>query len=227
MSKKLFTVLCMYLVLVLLLLMLGVVRNADIGRVYKNKPVVETVIKTVIETVKSEPVIKIVYVEKTKTKYIELPIVKLLKMEEGFRSKPYFDRGFIAIGYGTLLYTRKDLKLRNFNIVIDEDLALKWMLRDINKKEILLNSVYNISRIYNKLSPDKKTILISMAYQMGVGDLLKFEKLWDALDKGNFNRAYKDALNSVWARQTPERADRHARVLRGESIKNVYSRYTR
>ncbi len=43
-----------------------------------------------------------------------------------------------------------------------------------------------------------------------------------ALSAGNYNRAANEALDSRWHKQTPVRAERHARVLRGESLDCVY-----
>jgi lysozyme len=53
-----------------------------------------------------------------------------------------------------------------------------------------------------------------MAYQMGVDGVLKFKKMMIALQAENYEAAYKEALNSKWAQQTPERAQRVALLIR-------------
>jgi lysozyme len=48
---------------------------------------------------------------------------------------------------------------------------------------------------------------------MGVNGLMKFRNLWAAIEPGNFQQAYLEALDSNWYRQTPSRAKRVASGL--------------
>jgi lysozyme len=77
------------------------------------------------------------------------------------------------------------------------------------------------SNIYNKLNTERQTILISMAYQMGYKGLMDFPKMWAALGQGDWFEASEQAKDSLWYRQTPQRAARHARVLEEGSL-SVY-----
>lgn len=49
-------------------------------------------------------------------------------------------------------------------------------------------------------------ILIEMAFQMGVAGLLKFRDLLGCCSRGDWAGARLAALDSLWARQTPQRA---------------------
>ena len=62
-----------------------------------------------------------------------------------------------------------------------------------------------------------------MAYQMGVTGLSKFKNMLTAVELGDFDEAANQALDSRWARQTPERATRHAEMLRVGEILPYYS----
>jgi lysozyme len=53
-----------------------------------------------------------------------------------------------------------------------------------------------------------------MMYQMGEQGLFEFRRMWTALDKLDFELAAQEALDSVWAKQTPDRAERIAEVIR-------------
>ena len=53
-----------------------------------------------------------------------------------------------------------------------------------------------------------------MAYNMGVPNLLGFEKMWAALAEGDYARAAAEALDSVYARELPVRAGRVAERMR-------------
>ena len=54
---------------------------------------------------------------------------------------------------------------------------------------------------------------MNMAYQMGVPGLLRFKKMLSALEAGDWKTAEKEALDSLWARQTPRRAREVASLL--------------
>ena len=59
--------------------------------------------------------------------------------------------------------------------------------------------------------------LANMAFQMGISGLIKFEKMFAALDEGDYNTAADEALDSLWARQTPNRAERVTDVIRSDA----------
>ena len=48
----------------------------------------------------------------------------------------------------------------------------------------------------------------NMTFQMGLGALLKFKKMLAALQARDYNAARREALDSAWAKQTPQRAKR-------------------
>lgn len=119
-------------------------------------------------------------------------IIEDLKHDEGFRGNPYTDtEGYLTIGYGTKLpLSRKEaevlLKMR-----LDET------IEDVNSRLSHLN-----------IRKEAWDILYNMAYQLGVGGLLKFKKMLKALEKQDYKTAAKEGLDSLWARQTPNRARR-------------------
>ena len=67
--------------------------------------------------------------------------------------------------------------------------------------------------VFNRLSQNRKEVLIEMAYQMGITGLLKFKNMIQALIGRNYDRASREMLDSKWARQTPGRANELARKM--------------
>lgn len=135
-------------------------------------------------------------------------IEKLLKIEEGFRPYAYQDSlGFWTIGYGTNID-------RNGGGLTEEE--CQWILeRRLEKLETVLNKELPWFSI---LDPVRHAVVLSMAYQMGVEGLLKFRRTLDAMQQGRYDLAADYMLQSRWATQTPERAQRAARAIRtGES----------
>lgn len=127
----------------------------------------------------------------------------LIKQEEGFRAYAYQDSlGFWTIGYGHLIDVRKGGQM-------DADLLLTQLQRDITRKAGFLNK--NI--VYNELGSYQQAALVSMAFQLGEAGINAFHEMWSKLAQRDYQGAAEAALNSDWAKQTPARAQREARML--------------
>lgn len=149
-------------------------------------------------------------------------ITKILEFEEGFSSRPYLcSEGYVTIGYGTKLYKAKGGNPEMFAITVDRDIAGKLLLKDVSSLEVRL-SQSKVGKVFDSLDSDRRIIIISMAYQMGVSGITDFESMWKHAASKNWERMADEAMDSVWAKQTPNRAGRHARVLAGESIISIY-----
>ena len=53
-----------------------------------------------------------------------------------------------------------------------------------------------------------------MAFQLGIDGLLKFKNTLNLIEAGDYETASKEMLNSLWAKQTPERAKRLSEQIR-------------
>lgn len=126
-----------------------------------------------------------------------------LKRDEGLRLKPYRDTvGKLTIGYG-----------RNLDDVgITEDEAEYMLEGDI---EHVLEQLDRTLPWWNDLNESRKRALVNMAFNLGIGGLLKFKKMLAALKAGDYEHAAVEALDSRWAKQVGQRADRIAELLKG------------
>ena len=126
----------------------------------------------------------------------------MIKMHEGFSATPYYDTAdppALTIGYGTnierISEAEGEMLLRyRYSIVIAELDRHKPQWR------------YFPSKVQNGLA--------DMAYNLGLPRLLKFVKMWAALEAGDFATAADEALDSKWARQVGNRADHIADEIR-------------
>lgn len=133
-------------------------------------------------------------------------IIDDLKRDEGFVPHAYKDHlGYLTIGYGFLIDKRKGGK-------IPQQVAEFWLeyLVDHRIDELL-------ERIpWMEYQPDDvQRALVNMAYQLGTNGLLKFKGMLEALKNGDRAKAAEEALDSLWASQTPQRAKRMADLIRG------------
>ena len=128
-----------------------------------------------------------------------------LKRHEGLVLHAYQDHlGFWTIGYGRLIDERRGGG-------ISEDEALILLRNDINKVERELRSRVTY---WHDLPPVKRQALLNMAFQLGVGGLMQFRRMWAAIARRDWDTAAREALDSRWAQQTPRRANEIAGMLR-------------
>ncbi|AZV46854.1 hypothetical protein C3L23_06080 [Nautilia sp. PV-1] len=129
----------------------------------------------------------------------DLMVTELIKKHEGFEGMPYNDSlGFPTIGYGTKLPITEE----EAEILLEY--RLKRMIRELIQKE----------SFFEKLPEDAQKVIADMTYQLGVGGVLKFKKMWTALKKGDYKKAADEMLDSRWAKQTPNRAKELAEIMR-------------
>lgn len=138
--------------------------------------------------------------------------VEIIKMEEGYRAHSYRDHlGKITIGIGFMIDPDEP-----GNIPIPENVSDLWMLDILRRRKVELD--LKISW-WKDLSEDRQVALMNMAYQLGVSGLMKFKNMLKALQEGRYDDASTEALDSRWAKQTPLRARRVAKILAGEKEK--------
>jgi lysozyme len=114
--------------------------------------------------------------------------------------KPYSDSvGKLTIGVG-----------RNLDDVgISETEALFLLANDI---ENITNKLQSIP-VFNTLSTNQQIALSDMAFNLGFHGILRFRKMWAALETSNYQLAGKEMLNSKWARQVPLRASELTKMI--------------
>lgn len=127
--------------------------------------------------------------------------VSQTKDDEGFRSKTYrCTAGKLTIGYGRNLEDRGLTKEEADYLLRNDITAVTKELQD------LIASWY-------QLTPPRQAVLINMSVNMGVGGLLKFRKMLAALDRHDYKTAAAEMLDSAYAKQVPNRANRLAQQM--------------
>lgn len=138
----------------------------------------------------------------------------LIGGEEGYRFFVYDDKtgepvvkGYTLVGNPTIGWGR--LLTKAAGISREEGNFLRQ--GDILRRRAELAEAFPW---FEQLSEGRKAVLVSMAYQMGVGGVKGFVKMVAAIERGDFLDASAEMLDSHWAKdQTPERADRAAKIM--------------
>jgi len=130
---------------------------------------------------------------------------KQLRRHEGFVSHAYKDSlGYLTIGYGRLIDKEK-------NGGITQDEAEYLLANDING---VYESLTHYLSFFKNLDAPRQAVLLNMAFQMGVHGLRQFKNTLRLIEAGNYNGAADNMLESLWAQQTPNRAQEMSTQMR-------------
>jgi len=165
--------------------------------------------------------------------------VHRLKREEGFSSEPYkCSMGYWSVGYGRNLETNpltkeEQVRITGYGNLTPDEVKAHFDKFPISKKDatyLLQNDITKVtleldSKIKNlETYPEAAiSVLIDMAFNMGVGGLMKFNnflealkdasKLTGVLRKKKYEEASKHMLDSLWARQVGIRAKKLSEII--------------
>lgn len=140
-----------------------------------------------------------------------------LRSEEGVIPYAYQDHlSYWTIGVGRLIDKRKGGRLTDAEINL-------LLANDIASKRAQLASDPDTAAAWSRVKGDpvRAVALLSMGFQMGVGasgkddaGLSGFDTSLALIAAGRFAEAATSMLKSQWAKQTPERAQRVAAMLK-------------
>tara|TARA_Y100001963_G_scaffold155540_1_gene247027 strand:- start:6955 stop:7359 length:405 start_codon:yes stop_codon:yes gene_type:complete len=124
-------------------------------------------------------------------------LIERIGENEGFRSKPYqCSEGVWTIGHGLTWLTEEE--------------SLHILSGRISQLHLKLGKQLDW---YDDLPPEICGVIIEMCFQMGTTGMLKFKKMIANMKDKNWKKASGEMLNSLWARQTPNRAKRLADIV--------------
>ena len=130
-----------------------------------------------------------------------MDVYDLIRRHEGLRLKPYVDtRGHLTIGYG-----------RALSIVgISGDEAEAMLHHDV------AGAMDSLSRLkwFAPLDEVRRAALVDMAFNLGWARMQEFGHFLDAMERGDFQAAAQEMMNSEWARQVGTRAQELSAMVR-------------
>lgn len=128
-----------------------------------------------------------------------------LRRDEGVKRHLYFDsEGYATIGVGRLIDGRRGGGLRDSEIE-------QLLANDITAT---LSELRNKIPWFGSLDKPRQGVLANMAFNLGVAGLLGFRKTLALVERGDYDAASVEMLDSKWARQVGQRAQRLAQQMR-------------
>ena len=125
----------------------------------------------------------------------------LIARHEGLRLKPYkCTAGKLTIGYGRNL-DAKGISTDEARTMLDADIRSAY--------DELVGRPW-----FDEQNNDRKAALMDMCFNLGLGGLMSFKKMIEALTNQDYDEAARQMLNSKWAVQVGRRAETLARIMR-------------
>ena len=136
-----------------------------------------------------------------------MTLIEKIKENEGFSNKVYEDTlGYSTVGYGFLLaaLTPDELALNGGKY---EPMSKETADKILNLKlEKLTAAVFATFDWLKEKPKNVQEVVIEMAYQLGVSKVKKFVTTMHHIRVSEYEAAYQSGMNSLWAKQTPNRA---------------------
>lgn len=124
-----------------------------------------------------------------------------IKTDEGLKLNTYIDTtGHLTVGWGRNL--RNGIRLDEAELMFQNDLA--QTVHELEQQSWYINQSENV-----------KNALINMNFNLGIEKLLEFKEMIEALKNKNYRAAAQAALNSLWAKQLPNRSKEVAVMIGG------------
>lgn len=129
-------------------------------------------------------------------------LINDLKRDEGFRKYPYKDTaGLLTVGYG-----------RNLEEVGISEEEAEILLK--NDASIAIAECHKLFPAFMLYDSARQDALANMMFNLGYSKLSKFKKMIEAIKHADWGTASYEALNSKWAKQVGERAERIAKLIK-------------
>lgn len=127
---------------------------------------------------------------------------------EGKINKIYKDSlGLKTFGVGHLVLDSDDLEE---GIEYSDEVVMEYFEKDF--KVAVADAHKYIDE--DTIPEDVFGVIIEMCFQLGYPRLCGFKKFKAALEEGNLEEAHVQMLDSRWAKQTPQRANQLAEIVR-------------
>jgi lysozyme len=128
-------------------------------------------------------------------------LIRQIRLHEGERLKPYrCTAGKLTIGVGRNLDDR-GITREESAMLLDGDIRL------------LEIELFRALPWASALDDVRQRVLLDMAFNLGLPGLLLFKRTLEAIRTGQYQQAATMMLDSLWARQVGQRAERLARMM--------------
>jgi lysozyme len=131
-------------------------------------------------------------------------IIEMLRLHEGVERYVYTDHlGYETIGVGRCIR-------KNVGLGLSDDEINYLLSNDVDRCVKELGASFSW---FSALNEARRDAMINLCFQLGLTKLLKFKNFLASMEEGDYEAASTHLLDSLYARQTPARADEVAEII--------------
>ena len=148
-------------------------------------------------------------------------LTKEITSDGGCVLEVYADHlGYKTVGIGHLVQARDPEWDMNIGEPITQTRADELFFQDINI--VLKECEERFHNNWRDWPEEVKLIIANMAFNLGLTRLVKFKKMFAAINKEDYNTAAKEGLDSRWAKQVYNRSRRLMNRLRDIDVTDKF-----
>ena len=140
-------------------------------------------------------------------------LLEMLKRHEGLNLFPYHcSAGALTIGYGHNIdaHPLPGASVQHLvNYGISKVGAHRLLELDV---DAVLTQLAQVTE-WQALNEVRQAVIADMTYNLGFAGVMKFERMWDAIERQLWTLAAKEMMDSKWARQVGSRAIRLSTMM--------------
>ena len=133
-------------------------------------------------------------------------LIKELIFDEGYKTETYEDHlGYLTLGVGHLVLDIDPEINQPIGTPVSEERIRDCLNNDI---DIVCNELDRNLSWWRGLNDNKQRVMVNMCFNLGCPRLSKFKKFLAAMEDNDFETAAKEMMDSKWATQVGNRAER-------------------
>jgi len=142
--------------------------------------------------------------------------LKSIEIHESFEPKPYID----PLAHEKIPADEFAIIKKNWHLLVP---TFGFGFTYITQKEAEIILQGRINQIttdlhmqewsFRDLPRSIKNVLVEMGFQLGLEGVIGFKKMWIAFEHDNYKEAAAEMRNSLWYKQTTNRAEELARIV--------------
>jgi lysozyme len=147
------------------------------------------------------------------SKEFRVRLKKEITSDEGQVLEVYKDHlGYPTVGVGHLILESDEEYGMGVGTPITQTRCDELLFQDLNT--VLKECEDRFHNNWRDWPEEVKLIIANMAFNLGLTRLVKFKKMFEALNEGDYKTASEEGLDSKWAKQVYNRAKRLMNRLR-------------
>ena len=133
-------------------------------------------------------------------------LIKELIFDEGYKKETYEDHlGYLTLGVGHLVLDTDPEINQPIGTPVSEERIRDCLNNDI---DTVCNELDRNLSWWRGLNDNKQRVMVNMCFNLGCPRLSKFKKFLAAMEDNDFETAAKEMMDSKWATQVGNRAER-------------------